>query len=348
VAELKSQNREIATSEQTGLPSYVQIEPVGQCNLRCTMCPIQFRRDGPPYGPPAFMSFESFTALLDGFEGLEDLHLQGLGEPTMHPRFFDMVEAAAARGIRVTTNTNFTLITPRRAERLARSSLARVHVSIDGARAETYEAIRLRGRFDHVLRNLERFVAARDALGRRTPALQIVMVLMRRNLDELPDVVRLAHRFGAETLFAQHLCHDFAEHTLPEHYAPMRDYVERETLLNEAPERVESVFSEARRVATELGLELRLPRPAARPHPPGTPGRTRCDWPWRGGYVSYQGLAMPCCMISTPDRLNFGSMAERGVPAVWHGAEYEAFRAALDSDDPPAICKSCSIYRGTF
>ncbi len=31
------------------LPTYVQIEPVGQCNLRCQMCSIQFRQDGPPY-----------------------------------------------------------------------------------------------------------------------------------------------------------------------------------------------------------------------------------------------------------------------------------------------------------
>jgi MoaA/NifB/PqqE/SkfB family radical SAM enzyme len=30
------------------LPRFVQIEPVGQCNLRCQMCPIQFRTDGPP------------------------------------------------------------------------------------------------------------------------------------------------------------------------------------------------------------------------------------------------------------------------------------------------------------
>jgi MoaA/NifB/PqqE/SkfB family radical SAM enzyme len=28
------------------LPRFVQIEPVGQCNLRCEMCAIQFRRDG--------------------------------------------------------------------------------------------------------------------------------------------------------------------------------------------------------------------------------------------------------------------------------------------------------------
>ena len=44
------------------LPTFVQLEPVGQCNLRCQMCPIQFRTDGPPYGPPAFMPFETFTS----------------------------------------------------------------------------------------------------------------------------------------------------------------------------------------------------------------------------------------------------------------------------------------------
>ena len=79
------------------LPTSLQIEPVGQCNLRCQMCAIQFRQDGPPYGPLAFMAFEDFTALIDGWTGLQDLHLQGLGEPMMHPRFFDMVAYAAAR-----------------------------------------------------------------------------------------------------------------------------------------------------------------------------------------------------------------------------------------------------------
>jgi hypothetical protein len=59
-------------------PTFLQIEPVGQCNLRCQMCPIQFRRDGPPYGPPAFMAFEAFTRILDQLPGLRELQLQGL------------------------------------------------------------------------------------------------------------------------------------------------------------------------------------------------------------------------------------------------------------------------------
>src|ERR1700704_2143883 len=183
------------------LPGYVQIEPVGQCNLRCQMCSIQFRRDGPPYGPPAFMDFEAFKRTVDQFGTLRELHLQGLGEPMMHPRFFDMVEYATAKGIRVSTNSNLTLLNDRRAERCVTSELDCLHVSIDGATAETYERIRSRAHYDRVVSNLERLLAARERLGSEHPHIHLVMVIMRQNLHELPEIVRLAHRWLVEEMF---------------------------------------------------------------------------------------------------------------------------------------------------
>ena len=37
------------------------------------------------------------------------------------------------------------------------------------------------------------------------------MVLMKKNVAELKDVVRLAHDYGMEQVFVQHLCHDLSE-----------------------------------------------------------------------------------------------------------------------------------------
>jgi radical SAM protein with 4Fe4S-binding SPASM domain len=330
------------------LPTFLQVEPVGQCNLRCQMCPIQFRRDGPPYGPPAFMKFETFTSLLDQLPGLQELQLQGLGEPMMHPRFFDMVAYATARGIRVGTNSNLTLLNPQRAARCVTCGLGDLHVSIDGATPETYERIRVRARLDRVLANLQTLLDAKGRLGSVTPRLRMVVVAMRLNLHEFPDLVRLAHRFAIDSVFVQHLCHDFGESSLPAHYRPMRDFVDEQTLLGEDPARVERYFGEARGVAKELGVRLRLPPTRPRLHPPGTPGPQRCDWPWRGAYVSYQGLAMPCCMVATPDRIHFGNMAEQGVATTWNGDAYQAFRNQLSSETPPEVCRSCSVYSGTF
>jgi radical SAM protein with 4Fe4S-binding SPASM domain len=128
----------------------------------------------------------------------------------------------------------------------------------------------------------------------------------------------------------------------------MRRFVDEQTLLGEDPGRVNGYFDAARAVAAELGVDLRLPAVEPTPHPPGTPGRQRCDWPWTGAYVSYQGLAMPCCMVATPDRVNFGNMADRGADAVWNAPAFHAFRDALSSDAPPAVCRSCSVYSRTF
>lgn len=337
----------MTTSADTPLPAYLQIEPVGQCNLRCTMCAIQFRTDGPPFGPPAFMPFDEFTQLLDQFQGVETLQLQGLGEPMMHPRFFDMVRYAAGKGIRVTTNSNMTLLNDRRARLCIESGLDCLHASIDAATPETYERIRVRAHFDRVVANLARLNAAKTRAGSLLPRIHLVVVIMRQNLDELPSLVRFAHDWSMEEVFVQHLAHDFAESQLPSIYEPMRQYVETQSLIGEDPERIEETFDDARKVAEALGIRLRLPRldprPGDQPHQ-----ETRCQWPWSGAYISYDGQSMPCCMVSTPDRLSLGNVAQEGVSAVWNGEAYNDFRSALLSDEPPEICRSCGIYNGTF
>lgn len=339
-----------SNSEQAamGSPRFAQIEPVGQCNLRCQMCPIQFRRDGPPHGPLAFMAIETFCALINQLPELRELHLQGLGEPLMHPRFFDMVEYAVRKDIRVSTNSNLTLLNARRAERCVASGLGEIHVSLDGASAEVFERIRVRAHFDRVLRNLDALLSARERLGSEQPRIRLIMVVMRQNLHELPALVELAHEHHIDTIFVQHLCHDFGESSLPAHYAPMRRFVQDQTLLEEDPQRIDRYFSQARAAAQQFGVDLRLPRTQPRGHPPGTPGPKRCDWPWKGPYISYQGLAMPCCMVATPDRINFGSMAESDVRTIWHGETYESFRQQLASEEPPEVCRSCAVYHGTF
>lgn len=330
------------------LPRFLQIEPVGECNLRCQMCPIQFRREGRPYGPPAFMDFALYCRLVEQFDDLEHLHLQGLGEPFMHPRFFDMVRFAAARGVRVSTNTNMTLLTAARAEQCVSSGLAELHLSLDAPSATTYEAIRVRANFAKVLRNLARIVELKKKLNKAQPSIRIVVVAMRKNLFELTELVELAAQYDVRTIFVQHLCHDFGEATLPAHYQPMRAFIDEQSLLNEDNAVVTAAFDRARKRALALDIDLRLPDVEPVAHPVGTPGIERCDWPWRGAYVSYTGEAMPCCMVATPDRINFGNMVQDGAFQIWNNAEYQNFRDQLASETPPDVCRSCAVYTRTF
>lgn len=332
----------------TALPTFAQIEPVGQCNLSCRMCPVVYREDGGSGRPPAFMPFDTFRRLLDQFPTLTELQLQGMGEPFLHPRFLDMVSYAAARGIAVSTNTNLTALSERRAAECIASGLKTLHISIDAADPQVYAYIRTGSNLRRALRNLKWLVDEKQRLGSDDPDIILVAVAMRRNLDQLRHLVQLARDYDVHTVAVQHLAHDFTEDTLPARYAPMRSFVEAETLLNEEPQRIEHHYAEARSLAARLGITLRLPnvRPAATRA--ARKGRERCEWPWRGAYLTYAGQAMPCCMIATPDRLNFGNMAQHGVAAVWNSEPYERFRERLASDDPPEICRGCAIYNGTF
>jgi radical SAM protein with 4Fe4S-binding SPASM domain len=326
------------------LPQFVQIEPVGQCNLACRMCPVVLREEK----PPAFMPYDAFCRLLDQFPAVRELHLQGLGEPLLHPRFFDMVRYAAQRGIEVSTNTNLTALSERRAEECVKSGLARLHVSLDAAEARAYEYIRVGARFSKVLRNLGWLNEAKERLHAAQPEIRLVAVAMRANLEQLPALVRLARRYRVHSLSIQHLAHDFGESSLPLKYQPMRKFVDQETLAGEDPARVQRWFDEARAAAAETGVRLRLPNPSPQPRPPAARGRERCDWPWRGAYIAYSGEAMPCCMVATPDRMNFGSMTRDGVEPVWNNEAYRRFREQLDSDHPPDICRGCAVYQGKF
>jgi radical SAM protein with 4Fe4S-binding SPASM domain len=181
-----------------------------------------------------------------------------------------------------------------------------------------------------------------------TPHIRLVVVAMRQSLHEFPALVRLAHRFGIPEIFVQHLCHEYGEDNRPAKYLPMRAFVRAQSLLGEDPDRVARCFDVTRRLAEELAIELRLPSTRPRPHLPGTAGRERCDWAWRGAYVDFQGRALPCCMVSSADRIQLGNMAEKGAAPVWNGPAYQSFRAQLSSDVPPDVCRSCAIYQGTF
>ena len=264
----------------------------------------------------------------------------------MHPRFFDMIETAASKGIKVGCNSNCTLVSDARAERCVTSGLHELHVSIDGSTARTYERIRRGARFDRVIANVLKIQRERRRFRSRTPEMILTVVAMRQNVRELPGLVRLAHRLSIRSVFVQHLGQELAEPSLPSSYAPFRMLIREQSLLNVDRDTIKALFATARAAAQELDIRLRLPRLEDVPMIPGS--ARRCDWPWTAAYITYQGYAVPCCIIATPDRAQFGNVYERKVSDVWHGVEAEDFRRRLDSATPPDPCRSCAVYRGVF
>jgi radical SAM protein with 4Fe4S-binding SPASM domain len=327
------------------LPRSLQVEVTGACNLRCRMCLVSYR---PALGKTSgSMDFATFKGLVDELPELEVVTMQGLGEPLLAPDFFQMLEYLAERGIRMGFNTNGTLLTRERAERLVELGVEWLHVSLDGASAATYEDVRHRSNFELVKGNVRGLVDVMRAKGAEKPELELVFVAMRRNLHELRDLVRLTAEWGIPKLWVQNLSHSFSDTDPAGTYREIREYAAAEALWMGPEDEATRVFEEARALARELGVSIRLPR-LEQPElgrKLGTPG---CGWPFDSSYVTHDGHLQPCCAVMGADRAVLGDAKTDGFAAVWDGDAYRTFREKLLTDDPPDVCAGCSMYRHVF
>lgn len=328
------------------LPTELQVEVTSACNLRCAMCLVRYR---PPVNKvTGAMRPDLFARIVDGLPGLRKLTLQGLGEPLLSPYLLDMVRQAKAAGVAVGFNSNATLLSRRRAAELVEAGLDWLHVSLDGARADTFEGIRDGADFDQVVANLAGLVAAKREAGSANPWIRAVFVAMRRNVAELPELVRLLAGVGVDELRVQNLSHTFSDTDPAGRYREIRAFTAAEALWTGTDrDAVAAAFAAARTAAAEYGLALRLPRLSAG-SPPVATGRPGCTWPWDSAYVTSAGVVQPCCMVMGDDRVSMGSLAEQDFAEIWSGPEYVRMRERLATDDPPEVCRGCALYQGTF
>ncbi len=173
----------------------VYIEPTTKCNLACRMC-IRNTWDE----PNGEMSEATFQAILDGLRAFDlspRIMFGGFGEPLAHPRLAPMVAAVKGLGAPTEVVTNGTLLTKELSAELLEAGLDRLWVSLDGARPESYADIRSGASLPEVLENLSRFRKLSRRASAARPEIGIVFVAMRRNIADLPDLVRLGPRLGS-------------------------------------------------------------------------------------------------------------------------------------------------------
>jgi MoaA/NifB/PqqE/SkfB family radical SAM enzyme len=144
------------------------------------------------------VTFARITDGLRAFSSPPTVFFGGFGEPLAHQNIVGMVAQAKALGGPVELITNGTLLTRNVSERLIAAGLDLLWVSLDGATPESYTDVRLGAALPQVLANLAAFRHVRAAAPDRTaPQIGIAFVMMKRNVADLPAVLRLGGRLGA-------------------------------------------------------------------------------------------------------------------------------------------------------
>lgn len=175
-----------ADHEQHSCLAIVEINEA--CNLACPVCFADSSHQREAHRPLA--EIETMLDALVASEGEPDLVQFSGGEPTIHPQFFEVLDAAKRRPIRhVMINTNGLRIArePGFAERLAAYNPGfEVYLQFDSLRRDAL--MELRGADLSAVR-----VQALEALERAGVSTTLVVTLKKGvNDDEIADIVRFA------------------------------------------------------------------------------------------------------------------------------------------------------------
>jgi MoaA/NifB/PqqE/SkfB family radical SAM enzyme len=178
-------------------PQTVHIDLTNACDADCVTCwdhsphldaarPIEWKRQR---ADAAWV--KALISDVESLGGLEAVIVSGMGEPFTHPDIDAILADLKRRGLHVTVITNARALDPARVVELGVDQLL---LGIHAASEESYLKF-------HPSWDARRWAALHDKLevfkaaGRR---FKHVQVICQHNAHELPAMIELAHRYGAE------------------------------------------------------------------------------------------------------------------------------------------------------
>lgn len=322
----------------------LQIEVTSRCPLRCTFCPNKTLGKNWIHGDLPWSLFNECIA--PHLSRFDLVYLQGWGEPLLHPQLWEMIRAVKTAGCRVGFTTCGSALDETKGARLLDAGIDILSISFAGATPETHEALRVGSDFRKLVANVEhiarfkRDVIASPAGAKQSPTrsgsllamtqplLELHFLMLRSNIHELPEFVRLAASLGADEVVATNVV-----------YAPTRE-IEAQRVFAESPDpRHLALVTEAEREAKRVGITFRA-------YPLTMDANIlECDaQPTETAYVNHLGQVTPCVYLGLPTRdlapriflgqerpvarVNFGNIC-LGLLAAMQGAERAQFIGAF-------------------
>ena len=174
----------------------IYIEPTVACNLECITC---FRNAWEqPIGRMTEETFEHIFAGLKELSPIPAVYFGGIGEPLFHQKTIEWIRRVKQLGVKVELITNGTILNEKISRQLIDAGLDTLWVSLDGASPESYEDVRLGAEFPTVLENLRRLFKMRKGGHFPIPEIGVAFVAMKRNIADLPKIIKMGHSFGAK------------------------------------------------------------------------------------------------------------------------------------------------------
>lgn len=276
------------------------------------------------------------------FPKTSELFLSCGAEPLMAQRFPDVLKEVKLAEIPfVAFTTNALLFKEDTVKKVIAAGVNEVYISFDGANEKTFAEIRGGASMKKVTGKIRLINEVKASLSTETPKIELHLTLMRRNIEELADVIDIAHELNVPRVTAFHVY-------------PFKDLDVKEESLENHKDLYNTCLEAAKRRASELGVELEAPPPfaeeAAGPYETGgisnTSGSQKdsqafrtCILPWTSLMIMADGLLYPCSYWFGGKA--FGNLNSHNFNSIWYGPEYRQLRKEIRTGALRSDCAGC-------
>ncbi|OGS23960.1 MAG: hypothetical protein A2297_01100 [Elusimicrobia bacterium RIFOXYB2_FULL_48_7] len=322
--------------------NWINVEVTSKCNLKCTMCPRRAFES-----PDKNMDRDLFVKLSRDFNLFKMVDLTGWGEPLMHPSFFEFVRIAKSKRCLVKYVSNGVAFNQSVAEETLKTGVDWIVFSVDSPDKTTYREIR-GADLDKVASNIGYLSELKKKNGLKYPLIDIAIVISRKNIAQLPEMVKYSKEIGASRLVVNNV-----------HVISKKEDIDILLFKIDQSQRIDeqqrdTAVAESKKTAAEVDLDLSFCFSSFEPKK-----LDRCVLDIeKTMFIDSEGNISACCDLGHPvpgyldcntvvknTQLNFGNVRNQSIMEIYNSKAYADFRKRIKSGVPDE-CRHCMLLKG--